>query len=92
MENRLTSTDICKQGISSYTVAEAAAQRTQFNKEKSIGFNWKKKEKSHLYFHSHFEEGCSTNTAQGARESLLSLCTQIKPHRNSTASCQSTQL
>lgn len=45
MENRLTSTDICKQGISSYAVAEAAAQRTQFNKEKSIGFNWKKKKK-----------------------------------------------
>lgn len=39
MENRLTSTDICKQGISSYAVAEDAAQRTQFNKEKSIGFN-----------------------------------------------------
>lgn len=54
-------TDICKQGISSNAVAEAAAKITQFNKEKSIGINQKKK-KSHLYFHSHFEKRCSTNT------------------------------
>lgn len=41
-------TDICKQGISSNAVAEAAAKITQFNKEKSIGINQKKKKKPPL--------------------------------------------
>lgn len=82
-------TDICKQGISSNAVAEAAAKITQFNKEKSIGINQKKKKATFTFIPTSRSAALPTHHT---RESPLSLCTQIKLHRSSTVLCQNIQL
>lgn len=60
-------------------MAEAAAETTQFNKQKSIGINLG--EKATFTFIPTL--GSAAIPTQGAKESLLSLCTQTMLHRSS---------
>jgi len=87
MENRLTS----------QTFASRASPVTQWQRlqQRELSLIRKNqlaltKKNTHLYFHS--TSRSAALPTQGARESLLSLRTQIKLHRSSTVLCWNMQL